>query len=535
MRPWQFRGENVSFFSIVRNIIERSRFLVGALFKVQQYVHPVSWRGCGEVMWGSRTSKVFYGPAVVVFLLFCFSSDSLAGNYLTSAHGSSTLGVCRDGICSESAGGGQGYARGNCANCHEQHASIAGSEPIPVDGAPAAFALLTPSFSGALTTPYVQADVLCFYCHGGSDQLVNNMLNPDYAEIFGGYTGGPQTIMATFNQYSGSAGANHNLLGVQEYAAANFSFFDAESDPCSACHNVHLAKDYKNHPSEIGYSAISRPTDHFNLWGDELGEYMSDHTGTYLSPYYYNSTTVYEPGGIAISNGSTSPDYNTFCLDCHGPSAPAPIVSKNRGVTLKTINWPATGASGDAQTAGDKHGVNVATGAIDTRAPYSGTSDLVLSCLDCHEAHGSEHTSMIRRSINGVAVDDPNPPIGNDDGDRGWQCRQCHLDDYELKTPTSTNYNKWSRTHHGGSLNPYKSTAQVATWAISANAPPTCTCHAQSGSIKLPIKCENCHGHNAWVPDSVGVTIDAGTANERVIPPPFFLDDGSSSVNRRTF
>ncbi|CAD7783696.1 MAG: hypothetical protein KCCBMMGE_02103 [Candidatus Methanoperedenaceae archaeon GB37] len=52
--------------------------------------------------------------------------------------------------------------------------------------------------------------------------------------------------MKAFNQNS-----YHNLYDIWEFAKTNFSsFFKEDSNPCSACHNVHLAKRNKEHKSD---------------------------------------------------------------------------------------------------------------------------------------------------------------------------------------------------------------------------------------------------------------------------------------------
>ena len=53
-----------------------------------------------------------------------------AGVYLDSAHGDNNYGVNRSGA----SGFPTDYPEGFCAHCHEQHASIGGSEPSPTGG-----------------------------------------------------------------------------------------------------------------------------------------------------------------------------------------------------------------------------------------------------------------------------------------------------------------------------------------------------------------------------------------------------------------
>ncbi len=515
---------------------------------------------------GEKLSQLLLlcGSSCLIFAILFFPVHTTRANlYTSSAHGNATSGVCLEGVCEDSAGSNHGYSRGNCANCHEMHASMGGSEPVPIDSV-SEFTLLNTVFnSGATSGAYTSDDAVCFYCHGaGSDHQVfaagQDMLNYDYSEVYGLYSGsgldaGQDTLLELFNQYDDTlkTGSNHNLAAVQSYAATNFSsYFHSNSDPCSACHNVHLAKPYMHHADEPGYSAISRPTDHNNLWGDSAGENMDDYAGIYLAPYAWPAGSAnYEPGGTTITTGSTIPDYNSYCLDCHGPDAPATITSVNRGGVLKTIYWLDRVDTGDAQDSGDKHGENTtpyATDVVQTRAPYNGTQDLVLSCLDCHEAHGSIHKTLLRRAINGTPVynslDSTSEIIGDDDGDRGWQCRQCHKDDYELLQATETNKNKWKTTHHGGGAdNPYKSISGLSGSVVYTNGAfdpgGSCRCHI-SGSTK--INCEGCHGHGSWLSGVANQTIDVGTDYERQIPPPNTENDGdtgntSNVYSRKSF
>ncbi|MBU0485962.1 MAG: cytochrome c3 family protein [Proteobacteria bacterium] len=101
-------------------------------------------------------------PVTIISLLTCLgiftvAGDLFAGPYLTSGHGGSN-----------NAAGGQGvrrltgYSDGNCAHCHEQHASINGNEPAP-DNNKASERLL---FSDLKLSGYANND-FCLYCHGG--------------------------------------------------------------------------------------------------------------------------------------------------------------------------------------------------------------------------------------------------------------------------------------------------------------------------------------------------------------------------------
>jgi len=83
-----------------------------------------------------RTKKQLVSSIIVLLLVFFYSDITFAGPYLNSAHGNTTYGVNRSSMAS------LGYARANCAHCHEQHASIGGAEPAPTGGSPSPFASL---------------------------------------------------------------------------------------------------------------------------------------------------------------------------------------------------------------------------------------------------------------------------------------------------------------------------------------------------------------------------------------------------------
>jgi cytochrome c553 len=338
-----------------------------------------------------------------------------AGPYTNSAHGSSTSGVERTDYPTAL----EPYAQGNCAHCHEQHASIGGTEPTPntLDAAgPDKFCLLANNFDTTATTgAYIRDDNACFYCHYGLGTYQATIFyNYSYSITFGGNTDStPATIFDAFNSTS-----YHNLNDVLNFAKGKWPTFTADSNPCSACHNVHIAQRSCGKPTgsyDPTKSAISRPSDHGNLWGDDDGtvnfsERMNSYTTNYRAPFYVGATptadpTLHEPDGVTrlISSnevkGLNLPDYVTFCTDCH--NATNSITSQALG-TLKFINW----------ATGDQHGKTNGAGSADgnLKAPYTsdgkstGTqvdgTDFVLSCMDCHEPHGSSNKWLLRAEVN---------------------------------------------------------------------------------------------------------------------------------------
>jgi hypothetical protein len=349
------------------------------------------------------------------FGLLIYGHMAMAGPYTDSAHGNSTYGVNR------TATAGFVYATGNCAHCHEQHASIGGSEPEPASGNASPFCLFADNFSGATSNPYNnQSDDFCFYCHCYTDSVslqTPSFTNYDYSHTFGGYTSStPASIYAAFNQTF-----YHNLYDIQDFAKINFSsFFKSDSNPCVACHNPHLAKRNKEYPGAPGYTAISKPTAHAELWGDSAGETMNDYAPSfYQAPYRYSGGC--EPDGGTCSDltgqAQKTPDYVTFCQDCHSYNM------TGYGLSHTPINWNM-----------DKHGKTARTG-TNIKLPYdvNGTvSNYVLSCLDCHEPHGALNIFLIRPEVNNgevtVLTGTGEGPCGGGRINKEWVylCERCH-------------------------------------------------------------------------------------------------------------
>ncbi|MFH1217196.1 MAG: hypothetical protein V1706_11910 [Pseudomonadota bacterium] len=378
-------------------------------------------------------------PAQIFFLLF-FSAgvfmpaQTAAGPYIQSAHGNGSDGADRSSLT--------GYSVGNCSHCHEQHTSIEGEEPVPFSGSASPFALFSDNFNNtAHTGPYVMADNFCFYCHisTGGVQSGGGINNYQFSVTFGGYTTNSVTdILGAFNLRS-----YHNLYDIQNFTASRFSFFTQSSNPCVACHNPHLAKKHKDHPNDPAYTTISRPTDHDELWGDDATERMNKYT-SYRPPFYYGSTTSYEPGGVALHDGSLQTDYNTFCLDCHQYEVPVStpgLASMNPNTTpghLTAIDWSSSGdMHGErARIFGINGAVSGCRGTI--IAPYNAApvmSNYVLSCLDCHDPHGGVLGSgrpssyLLRKEVNNNKVDGCGAAVEQNFCENDF-CFSCHTNSH---------------------------------------------------------------------------------------------------------
>ncbi len=364
-------------------------------------------------------------------ILLCASTPLYSGQYLDSAHGSYTYGVKRNSTALAD------YSRGSCAHCHEQHASVRGSEPTPVTGGPSPYALYAQNFVS-------QTENFCFFCHksAGSLQSSFERTNYDYSYWFGGDTVHhltPDNIYDAFNLSYGSGHSYHNLEDILDFVKQKWpAIFGNESNPCNACHNPHI--------SQRGYPVV-RPTDRNNIWGDESNETMqyfaSQHSGVYQAPYRYDSG--YEPDGSTVTDGSNLPDYVTFCSDCHNDSNV--IYSTPLGRNVKAIDWSNESRScAGGYPPGDYHGSitrcfarggnsDQGCGCSETdcsnwgylKEPYytANQANFILSCVDCHEPHGSGRCYLLRTTVNGHHNDVPPGP-----GPWSFQmefCKSCHV------------------------------------------------------------------------------------------------------------
>jgi len=407
--------------------------------------------------------KLYRLISYAALLIVCFSPFCVqAGPYLESAHGNSAYGVNRSAIDPQYSD----FAIGNCGHCHEAHASRQGAEPLPEDG-PSAHTLFTNTFdSSRQQNPYLETDNFCFSCH--SETSGQQVVNLDYSSAFGGgnVVDGPQSILSAFNLES-----YHNLYDVWNFLRTNpasFPGFDDNSNPCSACHNSHLAK--RNWDSgQAGFpllSAISRPDAPSSLWGET--ELMSPYL-SYEAPYAIDDSR--EPAGIGLAGGENTPDYVTFCTICHNEGNAIWSTTLNR--ELRKVNWTQLGL------APDKHGTLVRAGhpydfgVSQWVEPYASAallkSNLVLSCMDCHEAHGSENIMLLRRRVNGgelqeVITDFVDKPLYS-------LCIRCHNGEYI------------NAFHH-------------EPGAIPDNDVCT-TCHPNGEADPTIVTCRNCHFHGS--------------------------------------
>jgi hypothetical protein len=436
--------------------------------------HNLIWNFLEEEESAVKTPKSNPGCCWIMFLILVpvllwalSSTDVATADYASSAHGNSSYGVDRSGHieCPP----GTLCRKGDCTHCHDT---------------------FDPTICGVndITLFAVNDNDFCLKCHENTTNYATAaIVNRSYSYRAGGYATDPlDDIREAFSSTS-----SHNLGDIKTFINGEWGY-TATSNPCTACHNQHLARgdpaNAPNDPKSVGARGwpISLPTDHssgiWELWGDDPSERMNTYSGSdYQAPYRYDSTSAYEPDGSATTNGSNLTDFNTFCTDCHNTTYT--IYSTSLGRDLRQIDWDS-----------EKHGKGDADGALDEmRNPYDAVMGKVLSCMDCHEAHGASNVYLVRDEVNGEELDGaitsftPFCGLPGTDGNQelGWLCRRCHKDDSDYGGVV----NQWKFVHHYTNYTPdapyVRTRCYKCHWTASAE----------------PISCRCCHYHGSQTTD----------------------------------
>ena len=362
--------------------------------------------------------KILIVVGVLFWVLSCGAVAVAFDFHADSAHGNNDpppgYGVNR----SEA-----GYDIGDCAHCHDTFD-------------PAICGVNERMMFYTVQTP---CDMICFECHGDTLASAQEVTNYPYSVLFGGFP--TLYFPSILHQFCATpathanGGSRHSLAQIWSVIKNNTLDwgFSANPNPCSACHNPLLSqrigsKQYRP-PYDPTKSPITRPSERYsnpaNLWGDDATERMKHYAeniagGYYQAPYYGNGPWdpedgPFEPAGDGTSDGSNLPDYVTFCMDCHQYAQYDP----ESGEDVKAIKWGppwCTAAEADmhgAAPANTRDGFSIGCIAREgpLRPPYDthepDPSNYVLSCLDCHEPHGTyQRPHLIRVQINGEFVAD---------------------------------------------------------------------------------------------------------------------------------
>jgi hypothetical protein len=425
---------------------------------------------------------------MLLALCLILPDSASSGPYTDSAHGDTTYGVNRKRTSIET---GFGYSRGNCAHCHEQHASIGGQT-------------ITPKGYELFYDNYVnQTNGVCFKCHDNTTTYSTTaIVNRSYSYRAGGWTA--DTLNDILEAFTNPPSiSSHDLGDIRTFITGKSWGYTSDSNPCAACHNPHRAQGDPFHsdlPKSTGARGwpVSRPSQHskdnnaWGLWGDGTSEKMSDYASglRYQAPYRNGSTSAYEPDGSTTQDGSNLADFVTFCQDCHSSS----MTGSPYNLSHTPIDW--------ATSAGDKHGKRAADATsgnyIDIDNPFSNTygGQYVLSCTDCHEPHGAPNLMLIRKEVNGAVLGtistltstDCTAVFTDNNKELGYLCNRCHKDDADAGIGAAY-ADRWCYVHHQSSDAPY--------------SPSSCgTCHESGSGMgctsnRSAINCNCCHFHGS--------------------------------------
>lgn len=391
---------------------------------------------------------IFMVVGVLVLVLCCGGVVAAFDFHADSAHGNESYGVNRSGT---------EYNIGDCAHCHDTVDSDICQNPLML-------------FADVFVS---KSNQFCQKCHC-ADATYQTVTNYPYCVSFGGRTPFYGTIKTQFmndNSQPDVCGSRHNTARIRNIIKDNgYGWgFGPDPSPCSACHNAHLAQRVGNAayrpPYDPDKSFITRPSERYtnpaNLWGDDPSERMSAYAaqftdGEYQAPYYGSPgdpvSGPFEPANDGTADGSNLPDYVTFCLDCHQYSQYDP----DRETSVMAIDYSAERHGGTPSN--DCSPVPmVSEGTL--RPPYSDfpNSNYVLSCLDCHEPHGThKRLHLIRRMINGEEV---LADTGSCDMQEDWTqiCERCH----DLTGHAFVSCGSCHHGFHGGTCPPSTSCADM--------------------------------------------------------------------------
>ncbi len=265
--------------------------------------------------------------ALCSLLLLLVTGNADGGTYLDSAHGDSTSGVNRSAVTGMPYPDSSSYPTGHCGHCHEQHASIGGSEPAPVGDAPNSYFLFKENLG-------VDTNELCYACH-------------ETFSFGAGLGYGRQGIYQGKTKFNDSIHfLDSNMLWSPDPVPPGPQYNDAGN--CNNCHNPH---GYNDGNGNIEYMLFARDSKTGDSPPYERGGCEACHDGTQagsikdvktqLSKLYAHPTHTYnDRHALPETSSSFGPaNRHAECTDCHNPHAMGP--------------------TGDVHTVGGANGNNV--------------------------------------------------------------------------------------------------------------------------------------------------------------------------------
>ncbi len=389
---------------------------------------------------GRRFSSACCGLLVLAGVLVFMTTTALAGTYAISSHGTS---IRRTVI------NAKGYVDGNCAHCHEQHASIDGAEPAPVGGAPDEY------------LGFDDEQNLCYGCHGsgGAGTATDNDIDND---ISAGATGSHHDAAS----YSGKH--------TDKETPADISSLANKHVECTDCHNPHMARSITRTQGTNNIAATSPlygatgivptfggewSTSYAASFTQATKEYQicfKCHSGantnvtswggaganawTDVGLEFNTSNSSYHPvaGPISdtLNNGQLfngwSPGDTMYCSDCHelgtGTNNAGPHGSATKWMLAGTNKaWPYDLASlnGSSSTSSSDFRNTGTSSSQGIKANYGNVNGLF--CLNCHPFSTDSNPA----GMDDGEIEDLNKAHGKHalrgPSDRVCACVDCHI------------------------------------------------------------------------------------------------------------
>jgi|GEM_PF-4066999 len=295
--------------------------------------------------------------------IFFLAASANGGTYLDSAHGG--YNTAGKGVKRLS-----GYASGNCAHCHEQHASIGGVEPAPAGGAPSPYGLFD---------DVVNSNALCNFCHDTSQ------------------SNGADNIASQISKtYSHSPTSSISMV------------------LCTDCHNSHVAQT-TTHSAAVD--------------GNQVGTTAAAKSGPLLEVAGVSASWTppgAPAGGTETLNNATLSGKNPItaeyelCFKCHGGQVGGLTNLSGQFNPDNFAHHPVTG------TGLWKNSLIQSYYAKILKAPWNANPNARMYCSDCHGSettgdpagpHGASNPYMLKAVGPGSSYDN--------------LCLLCHVDQYK--------------------------------------------------------------------------------------------------------
>jgi len=348
----------------------------------------------------------------LITLMFLGSGVGYAGDYLNSAHGSST-----DGVSSRLS-----YGKGNCAHCHEQHASIGGTEPVPNSPAGPDEYLLFQDYQDDSYNAF--CTTVCHKALGlGGDDIAAQYAKTYHHPTTGDHTPGentsgafaagttrhgycidchnPHVAQATLHE-AGTNAASGPLLKVSGVTAGG-SFTSEISFEYELCYKCHSSS-WTTQP-DTAQADIDAEFDPANASYHPVEANLATGTGKGSTPLADAQV------GNGVDEWENEGAQTMYCSDCHGDDASSPPAGPHGSGIPKILKgrWPekslgvlytlADGSLDDNCLCKNCHPLNIDNGPNYVHNYYrhqsTAKSGQICDCVQCHVGlpHGYHYTT----------------------------------------------------------------------------------------------------------------------------------------------